>query len=231
MGIGQIGNGMHRVLLRMLKIYFNNKPLILADTITPEIKNYFDLPNCVFMDELNDEAVNTIINAMQKPEINAGIFLYKDKQEVLASIKKKFVFIKAAGGMVHTLEKSILLIFRRGKWDLPKGKLDNDEELEPCAIREVKEETGIKNVQSEKLITVTYHTYHEKEDFILKETHWFLMNSAEEQILIPQVEEDIEKCEWVPFSNTAPYLQNANASVVGVVNMGLTIIEKDNSRS
>jgi len=208
----------------MQKIYFNNKPLILSDTITPEIKNYLDLPDTVFMDELNDQAVNTIIAAMQQPETNASIFLYRDVEKALAFVKEKFTVIQASGGLVHTPEKSLLLIFRRGKWDLPKGKLDANEELETCAIREVEEETGVKNIQSEKLITVTYHTYYEKEKHILKETHWYLMHSKKEQILIPQVNEDIEKCEWVHIAEVASYMENANASVVDVVTTGLGIL-------
>lgn len=211
----------------MQKIYFNNKPLILSNTITKEIKNYIDLPDTVFMDELNDEAVNTIINAMQQPEINAGIFLYKKVEEVLTTIKEKFIVIQAAGGLVHTAEESILLIFRKGKWDLPKGKLDAGEELESCAIREVEEETGVKNIQSEKLITLTYHTYYEKQKFILKESFWYLMHSKEEQILMPQTEEDIEKCEWIPILEIGPYMKNAHPSVVDVIDVWLeTAINK-----
>ncbi|MFN2437956.1 MAG: NUDIX hydrolase [Chitinophagaceae bacterium] len=208
----------------MQKIYFNNKPLILTDSIAPEIKNYLDRPDTVFMDELNDQAVNTIVHAMQQTEINAGIFFYKDVQETLRAIKEKFTVIQAGGGLVHYKEKSVLLIFRRGKWDIPKGKLDADEELEVCAIREVEEETGTTNIQSEQLITITYHTYYEKEKHILKETHWFLMSSAEEQILSPQVDEDITKCEWVAIAELASYMENANASVVDVVNAGLLIL-------
>jgi 8-oxo-dGTP pyrophosphatase MutT (NUDIX family) len=215
---------MHPVFLRMQKIYFNNKPLILADFIRPEIKNYLYLPDTVFMDELNDQAVETVIDAMQKPEINVGVFLYKDVEQVLAFIKEKFTVIQASGGLVHTSKKTILLIFRRGKWDLPKGKLDVGEELEVCAIREVEEETGAKNVQSQKLITITYHTYYEKEKHILKETHWYLMHSSEEQILIPQVDEGIAKCVWVQVTEIKSYMQNANASVIDVVNIGLEIL-------
>lgn len=166
----------------MQKIYLHNKPLILSNTITEEIKNYLDLPGTIFMDELNDVAVDTIINALQKPEINAGIFLYKNVQEVLANFKEKFTVIQAAGGLVHTIEDHILLIFCKGKWDLPKGKLDGGEPLEVCAVREVEEETQAKNIQLEKFITATYHTYHEKENHILKETHWYLMYSEEKTV-------------------------------------------------
>ena len=40
-------------------------------------------------------------------------------------------------------KKEILWIFRRGFWDLPKGKLDEGETIQTCAVREVEEETGI----------------------------------------------------------------------------------------
>ena len=218
---------MHHVLLCMQKIYIGNKPLILTDNITEEIKNYLDLADTIFMDELNDPGVDMILNALQRPEINTGIFFYKNVQEVVASIKKKFTVVQAAGGLVHTIEDHILLIFRRGKWDLPKGKLDEGEPLEVCAVREVEEETEVKNIQLEKLITVTYHTYHEKEKNFLKETHWYLMYSKEKQSLTPQVEEDIEKCEWVPVSKLAPYMQNAHLSIVDVINKGSKMLNKE----
>lgn len=211
----------------MQKIYLSNKPLIVSDTITEEIKKLLDLPGTVFMDELNDAAVDTIINALQQPEINAGIFLYKNVEDVLAAIKEKFTIIQAAGGMVHTLEDHILLIFRKGKWDLPKGKLDEGELLQVCAVREVEEETKVENIQLETLITITYHNYYEKEKNILKETHWYLMYSEEKQSLTPQTEEDIEKCEWVPVSNLSAYMKNAHLSIVDVINKGLVTLKKD----
>jgi ADP-ribose pyrophosphatase YjhB (NUDIX family) len=211
----------------MQKIYLSNKPLIISATITREIKNYLDLAGTVFMDELNDAAVDTIINALQQPEINAGIFLYKNVEAVLAAIKEKFTVIQAAGGLVNTTGEHILLIFRKGKWDLPKGKLDEGELLEVCAVREVEEETKVQNIQLEKLITITYHNYYEKEKNILKETHWYLMYSKEKQSLTPQTEEDIEKCEWVPIYNITPYMHNAHLSIVDVVNKGLEILKKE----
>ena len=41
----------------------------------------------------------------------------------------------------------LLMIFRRGKWDLPKGKLDKGETFERCAVREIEEETGFRNLK------------------------------------------------------------------------------------
>src|SRR5688500_2820386 len=104
---------------------------------------------------------------------------------------KHYFRIVAAGGVVTNDEGQVLLIFRRGKWDLPKGKQDNNEVLETCAEREIKEETGLTDITLKADITTTYHTYSESGNNILKETHWFLATTPGTPKLIPQVEEDI----------------------------------------
>ena len=116
--------------------------------------------------------------------------------------------------------EQFLLIYRRGKWDLPKGKLDEGEDLKTCAVREVEEETGIKNVNLQDPLSITYHTYYENGLFILKETHWFLMSVDQVQPFIPQINEDIEKCEWVKTDGLAPYMENTHPSVLEVVKKG-----------
>src|SRR5439155_18933695 len=125
-----------------IKIYFNNKPLYLTDKITPETEDYLHRNDAVFIDEYSHSAVKTMIYELSLPEIYAGIFLYKDVEVLLNSFKKELTLIQAAGGFVHT-DEQLLLIFRRGKWDLPKGKLDEGETLEACAVREIQEETGV----------------------------------------------------------------------------------------
>lgn len=119
--------------------------------------------------------------------------------------------IQAGGGLVINEKNEILFIYRRQKWDLPKGKLDIGENIEECAIREVMEETGIKNLTIGNLLVITTHTYEEKGVSVQKETHWFLMNATtlDNPILSPQLEEDIEKIEWVPFDKIEEYLANS----------------------
>jgi 8-oxo-dGTP pyrophosphatase MutT (NUDIX family) len=209
----------------MQKIYFNHKPLFICSTITPEIDEYLHQGTTIFIDEFNKHTVETIIEEMQRPEINAGVFLHGDEEEVLDAIKQNLTLVKAAGGLVQVIGEQFLLIYRRGKWDLPKGKLDEGEDLKTCAVREVEEETGIRNVNIQDLLSITYHTYYENGLFILKETHWFLMSTDRVQPFIPQINEDIEKCEWVKIDGLAPYMENTHPSVLEVVKKGTEVLK------
>ena len=109
--------------------------------------------------------------------------------------------------------------------DLPKGKLDKGEELAACATREVEEETGVGNLKTEELITISYHTYHERELFILKETYWYLIGVDKAQPFIPQVDEDIVKCEWAAIDKLGPYLDNTYPTIVEVVKKGIEALK------
>ena len=209
-----------------VKIYFNNKPLFLVNELTPEIEEYLHHEETVFIDEFNFHTVKAMIHEMEQAKIHRGVFLHTNVEEVLNCFKKKLTLVLAAGGLVHTNDNHLLLIFRRGKWDLPKGKLDEKERLEACAVREAKEETGLNEVHLEKPLCITYHTYHENGKHILKETHWYLMKSEKQQAFIPQTEEDISKCEWVPAEKLAPYMDNTHASIIDVVNAGVRLLHE-----
>ncbi|AYD47167.1 MAG TPA: NUDIX domain-containing protein [Arachidicoccus soli] len=131
---------------------------------------------------------------------------------------QKHVII-AAGGLVTNESGYLLMIFRRGFWDLPKGKLDEGESIEQCAIREVEEETGLSNIDLGKLIGITFHDYFDKwtNQNVTKETHWFEMHVSNNQQLIPQTEEDIEKIEWVNSSIAKKYLQDSYTNIVDIM--------------
>jgi len=127
--------------------------------------------------------------------------------------------IIAAGGLVYNEKDELLMIFRRGKWDLPKGKLDDGETIEDCAIREVMEETGLTTVIRGNLIGITYHQYFDqwlKED-VIKESHWYRMEAPGNQQLIPQTEEDIEIIKWVSEKELDEYLENSYDNIVEIV--------------
>lgn len=202
-----------------IKIYFNDKPLFLCDAVDEIIEPFIHHDDAVFIDELNSHTVKTMIHEMEQTSVHAGVFYHSSLEELKKAFFKKFTFIQAAGGLVQNEKKEILIIFRRGKWDLPKGKLDKDEKLENCAIREVEEETGLQNVQIVSPLTITYHTYHEGARFILKESHWYNMTVKGDQLLVPQTTEDIHEIKWVNRSASEEYMKNSFPSVVDVLKL------------
>lgn len=209
------------------KIYFGPKPLFLGTGLTEEIQSYADSAGTLVLHEFTTEGVKQAINFLEEPGSQAAIILHNDLNELLQAVKKEFTLVLAAGGLVYTEpEAELLLIFRRGKWDLPKGKLDPDEALDVCAVREVEEETGLQQVTLRQPLCITYHTYHEKNQFILKESHWYLMTTPKEQVLTPQTEEDIDRCEWVTFQNITPFLDNTHPSIIDVIREGMKKLHK-----
>jgi 8-oxo-dGTP pyrophosphatase MutT (NUDIX family) len=200
-----------------IKIYFEDKPLFLCDNIDETIEPYIHHDDAVFIDELDMHTVKTMIHEMQEPEIHAGVFFHPDLDVLKKAFWKKFTLVKAAGGLVQNEEKKMLMIFRRGKWDLPKGKLDKGETLEQCAVREVEEETGLKNIELLSSLLTTFHTYHEGSKFILKESYWYTMKVKGKQNLQPQTEEDIHEIKWVTTKEAATIYPECFPSVVDVI--------------
>jgi len=203
-----------------LKIYFDDKPLFLCDHVDAALQPYIHHDDAVFIDELNLHTVKSMIHEMQEPSIHAGVFFHNDLQELKNAFFKKFTLIKAGGGFVLNENNKVLMMFRRGKWDLPKGKMDKKETFEQCAIRETEEETGLKNIKLISPLITTYHTYHEGSKYALKETKWFTMKVNGEQKLIPQTTEQISKLEWVGEPDLKKYLENSFPSVRDVLEAG-----------
>jgi ADP-ribose pyrophosphatase YjhB (NUDIX family) len=134
--------------------------------------------------------------------------------------KENRILIKAGGGLVINENGEILFMFRRDKWDLPKGKLDPGESLESCAKREVIEETGVSQLELVRFLLITEHEYEERGDLILKETHWWLMKTNGNQPLIPQTEEDITELKWIEPSDLKMVQQNTYPGILDVLKAG-----------
>lgn len=200
-----------------LKIYFNDKPLFLCDAVDETVEPFIHHDDAVFIDELDSHTVKSMIHEMQLGKIQAGVFYHTNLEELRKAFYKKFTIIQAAGGLVINEKKEILMIFRRGKWDLPKGKLDKGEKLEDCAVREVEEETGLQKIKLLSPLTITYHTYHEGTKFILKESHWYNMKVSGEQNLVPQTEEGIAEIKWVTVKESEKLFPNCFPSVIDVL--------------
>lgn len=133
--------------------------------------------------------------------------------------------IIAAGGLVQNEFDEVLLIFRRGVWDMPKGKLDEGESIAECAVREVEEETGLRDVELGEFINHTYHDYFDKwtKKEVLKETHWYAMRIYGNQTLVPQAEEDIEEILWVNKDDLTNYMNNMHKNIIQVIQKFLAL--------
>lgn len=200
-----------------IKIYFGDKPLFLCDEITPELEPYLHHDDAVFIDEFSTPALKSMIYEMDLPHIHAGILKHHDLKALKIAFWKKFTLIKAGGGAVWNEDGALLFIFRRGKWDLPKGKLDDGESIEQCALREVEEETGVQHPVLTKPLITTYHTYYESGKHILKESYWFEMKVGGKQLLKPQTEEDIHDIKWLMPSSWEEIMENTFPSIRDVL--------------
>ena len=152
-----------------------------------------------FLDKTN----TFLLLSIEQKEILKKLRKYKKinlfhsrKSELLNIFKSKIEVIFASGGIVENPKKQLLFIHRKGKWDLPKGKAEKNETVRETALREVKEETGIKRLRIRKFYTNTFHLVRNNSLYFLKETSWFLMYSDYEGKLIPQGEEGIKSVKW-----------------------------------
>lgn len=116
--------------------------------------------------------------------------------------------IESAGGLVCNDRDHVLLMFKRGKWDMPKGRIEPESTKEESALREVHEETGlnIKKLDLQAKLVSTWHTTRHKDIRYLKKTHWYLMHyNGEDDDTKPQVEEGIIECRWIHLSDLPEY--------------------------
>lgn len=129
-------------------------------------------------------------------DIKAVVLYDFDLSRLWNDFQSCFNWIEAAGAYVVNAEKKLLVFYRRGMWDMPKGKIDPGETPEQAALREVEEETGLQQLSLGPLLLNTYHTYTQKEERYLKKTWWYRMETTQTNVT-PQTEEDIERIEWV----------------------------------
>lgn len=174
-------------------IYYNNKKIHFGNVI-PENTHNQDIVN---LNELSKNKFKKIIHFFLSESNAKDLFIVsKNTQNAFDKLRKEFYFIEAAGGLIQN-DDSYLFIKRLGKWDLPKGKLDEDETPELAAVRECEEECAVKNLTILKVLPTTYHIYAFRGSFALKVTYWFHMRTRSKEPLIPQTEESIEDVRWM----------------------------------
>ena len=175
----------------MYKVFFNQKLILLTtDIISPKEDSPF-----FYVKFTNKKFVVEMLKS-KKVKI---LYLYHSKEDKLwYYFLNMFKLIEAAGGLVRNLKTNhFLFIFRNKKWDLPKGRINKNEEVQKAAIREVEEETGVENLSITKPLNTTYHIFKRNRKYRLKKTFWYLMETDYNGELTPEIKEGIEKAIWI----------------------------------
>ena len=193
----------------MYKVFINEKPVFFLQNLEEitllEGAGMIEFTNSLTLDELLDYHEFNLFTVVIGDEANWNEF------------KSLFKQIEAAGGLVENSTGLFLFIFRNGKWDLPKGKLEDGENSEIAGVREVEEECGITAPEIESHLMDTYHTYFHKGNWILKKTYWYRMKYAGDELLIPQTEEGIAEVAWISTDQWSKVLANTYGSIQDVL--------------
>ncbi len=195
----------------MYNIYFDKRVLKICNISSLPLKD----PNVIVSNAGILSQTEEIAALMESIPKVSSLAIPVDDASVETEFQKicsQFTQINAAGGVVENNNGEVLLIFRNGLWDLPKGKQEDNEEISTTAVREVEEECGVSGLQLEELICITRHTYKMDGKPLLKHTYWYRMK-CEGGILKPQIEENIQEARWVKKEALAQYVANTYPSI------------------
>jgi len=198
----------------MYKVFLNNKCIFFQENFN----NQFSLETLAvqFLSE------KQLLSEFEQFEINNTfknlIIIHQNIDELFNTFLKLFKQIEAAGGLVKNKKDEYLFIFRRGKWDLPKGKMDKYETIKDCAIREVQEECGLQKIKIVNELMPTYHIYKLKNKQVIKKTSWFEMLYDGTEKPIPQKEEDITAIKWFKKQDIKFSYSDSYPLIVDLVN-------------
>jgi 8-oxo-dGTP pyrophosphatase MutT (NUDIX family) len=199
----------------MYKVFFENRIVYLTDDFASAFKYNYGL-FYKFYDSHELKELIKLFGYLTK--IKKLFIVHHDLDHLLERFSSLFKVVEAAGGIVRSSTGKVLVINRRGKWDLPKGKIDDGETIEKTALREVSEETGLQNLTLGKKITDTYHTYLLNGQPVLKKTTWYEMTyDGDEHAAIPQQEEEITEVLWLIPEDVTMILGNTYLSIIDVL--------------
>lgn len=184
----------------MYKIYINGTPFHLA--ATHEVEDYMQKEERIFVAAYPGRAMHLLnyVDMLEKSDRFDAVYIHHHNYaELKAHWKQVTQDVKAAGGLVVNELGEILFIYRRGHWDLPKGKMEAGESKRETAVREVEEETGITGLKIVRKLRKTKHLFRDKQGKRrVKKAYWYFMRCRKAD-LVPQTEEDITEAVWMTY--------------------------------
>lgn len=190
----------------MYKVFVDDTPIILSTR--KNIGNlYFSVP-------IKMTNIKQIIKKIKKGNLKYVNLYHPKREKLLKHFSKQIKPLDAGGGIVKNSKGEILFIYRKDKWDIPKGRVEKNETIEEAALREVEEETGVKNLKiTNSTPYITYHIMKRKGKYRLKTTYWFEMSTDFTGELSPETKEDITKAVWKAPNEIQEALQNSYANI------------------
>lgn len=183
---------------QIYKIYINEVEVILKPSTEVTLEDTVSSGSLVVKYTGNKKHFLDYISILEKSIKSEKLIIHaEDYVKLKADFKSHFSEIEAGGGLVRNEKNEYLFIYRRGSWDLPKGKIETNETKREATLREITEETGVKKMTIVQKLLVTRHTYRSNVGKrIIKKSHWYLIETKK-QALVPQIDEDIERVEWM----------------------------------
>lgn len=173
----------------MQVVWYENKALAFSSG---------DVPADATVVRIDDGCDLNPANLLQKFDNRNTLYILTDDPEgTLEKFCSTLAPVEAAGGLVENGAGEILLMRRRGWWDLPKGHVEAGETHEQAALREVAEETGLTDVSILQPLGTTQHFYNNRGRWEMKRTWWYRMRYDGAEQLVPQTEEDITELRWM----------------------------------
>jgi 8-oxo-dGTP pyrophosphatase MutT (NUDIX family) len=198
----------------MIKITSSGKTIrLVSDYSLSEPPAGFILINVASEKEMTDFYA-TLANSNEIKEIR---FYNADEEQLFGWFRGMFKVVEAAGGLVKNPNNEYLFIYRNGKWDLPKGKVEKKEAIKDAAVREVEEECGIGGLTVTRELPTTYHTYYLDDKAVLKPTYWFEMNCSDTAKPMPQAEEGITDVKWIRPADFKMVRENTFPSILDLI--------------
>lgn len=178
----------------MYKVFFNDRTVFFGDDFSRAFKRNKGL----FYKFNNFQELYDLIELFSSLRQIRNLYIFHtDMLLLIEEFKACFTIVEAAGGLVFNEQGEFLVIRRRERWDLPKGKLDKGETFEQAALREVEEETGLRGLVPVTPLISTYHVYPLGEERMLKKTRWFEMKYSGSSVPVLQESEEITDYRWV----------------------------------
>jgi len=207
--------------MQKYKVFFNEKSIVFTCNANITLTK----PTAKFLENSRSDRLNKWLEEFENSSNTETVLEHTKTDQLFQTFKSAFLIMDAAGGIVIRNNK-ILFIFRNGKWDLPKGKIDEGETSEQAAVREVGEECGIFGHKIVKHLPSTFHIYrspYKKTEgkWIFKETFWYEMEYSGEESGYPQTEEGITEVRWFCREDLHEVLKNTYENLKQIIELYL----------